>query len=67
MSLFRTTKSLGAERPSVLIKLRLIDKLGLPIDPSLAWQALLIAFKDHPHLEVSKAEIRPDTDNATSI
>lgn len=61
MSLFRTPpKTLGAERPSVLIELRLVDKLGVPIDPSGAWAALVLAFKDHPHFAVEAAKIFPD-------
>lgn len=61
MSLFRTTKvTSAAERPSVLIELKLVDKLGLPMDASFAWQALLDAFKDHPHLTVQSAKIFPD-------
>ncbi len=60
MSIFRSEKTQGAERPSILIQLRLLDKAGVPVDPSLAWQALLLAFKDHPHYAITKAEFSPD-------
>ncbi len=61
MSLFRTSKvTETAERPSALIEIRMVDKLGLPLDPSAAWAALQLAFKDHPHLEVKSAKIYPD-------
>lgn len=48
------------ERPSVLIKLRLVNKSGNPLDPSEAWAALLAAFKDHKHFDIHQAEISPD-------
>ncbi len=68
MSLLRqSSKSSGLDRPSVLVQLRLRDKLGVPVDASNAWLALKAAFKDHPHLEITQAEIRPDKDEKTSI
>lgn len=67
MSLFRSQKGHGSERPSVLIQLRLVDKLGVPIDASQAWLALQAAFKNHAHLEVFQVEVRPDKDAQTSI
>lgn len=60
MSLLRAPSSQAADRPSVLIKLKLTDKLGVPVDASLAWLALKDVFKDHPHLQVTQAEIGPD-------
>lgn len=68
MNLFRKKSATTNERPSVLVKLRLADTTGEPLDASTAWQALLAAFKDHPSLVVTKAEIRPDKEhNETSI
>ena len=58
MSLF-DLKGPAPDRPTLSIRLVLKDKLGLPIDPSIAWLALQIAFKDHPHLAVYQAEIAP--------
>lgn len=67
MSLFRAgAKSHGAERPSVVIELKLIDKFGLPIDPSSAWFALQEAFKNHPTLMVKAAQIKPDKESDAS-
>lgn len=63
MSLLRKKVSNGEERPSLLIELRMVDKLGLPLDPSIAWAALKDAFKGHPHLEVYQARISPDKDS----
>ena len=64
MSLFKPTlKTPGADRPSVLINLRLVDKLGVPVDASLAWLTLKAMFKDHPHLDVFQATISPDKDS----
>lgn len=48
------------ERPSLLIKLKLVDKFGLPIDESYAWLALQDAFKGHKHLEVKSVQTFPD-------
>lgn len=67
MSLFRTPNTPVNERPSALIQLRLVDKLGLPIDPSAAWAALVLAFKDHPHFTVHKAEISPDKGSSINV
>jgi hypothetical protein len=60
MNLFRKNTGDAKERPSVLIELRLVDKFGLPIDPSYAWLALLEAFQNHKHLEVQQARVSPD-------
>jgi len=65
MSLLRTHNTSVNGRPTILVQLRMIDKGDQPLDPSLAWQALLIAFKDHPHYQVVQAEFSPD--KGTSI
>lgn len=64
MGILSVNKPPATDRPSVLISLRLVDKYGLPIDPSYAWLALKDAFKDHKHLEVFQATIGPDKDEA---
>lgn len=61
VSIFRSpAKVAGAERPSLLIEIRMIDKLDLPLDAHVCWSALQLAFKDHPHLRIEAATIRPD-------
>ena len=60
MNLFRDSKTQGASRPSVLVNLRMVDKKGEPLDPSTAWEALKIAFKDHPTLDIFQATVSPD-------
>jgi len=67
MSLFRSKSDPAAERPSVLLQLRLVDKFGTPIDASYAWEELKALFQNHKHLDISRCEIRPDTDEKTSI
>jgi len=67
MSILRHNPALVEDRPSVLIELKLVDKLGLPLDASIAWQALLIAFKDHPHLQIYQAKISPDKQVTTNV
>lgn len=63
MSIFRSTKGQAKERPSLLIQLKLVQKQGQPLDPSEAWQELLIAFKGHPTLEVFQARVAPDKES----
>lgn len=65
MNLFKPSPV--AERPSVLIQLRLVDKTGAPIDPHDAWKDLIALFKNHPHLQIFKAEFTPDKDYKTNV
>lgn len=67
MSLFRTKNTLGTNRPSVLLQMRLRDHEDDPLDASDVWNAVQALFKDHPNLEVYQVEIRPDKDAKTSI
>ena len=60
MGLRSTKVNNTTDRPSLLVGLRLVDKLGLPLDPSVAWLALKDAFKNHPHLEIHQATLSPD-------
>ncbi len=64
MSISSVKESGVNERPSVLIELKMVDKLGLPLDPALAWLALKEAFKGHPHLDVYQAKISPNKHDA---
>lgn len=57
----RKKDGFSAQRPSLLITLRLVDKQGFPLDESVAWEALNKAFMTHPYYSIEQAEIRPDT------
>jgi len=62
MSLLRSTKSKSIERPSLIVKLKIISKKDRTIDEQETWQALVDCFKNHPELDVFQAEIIPDYD-----
>lgn len=66
MSLFRSkNKTQAASRPSLLLQLRLVDKVGDPLEEDVVWKDLLARFKDHPNLEIFRCEIRPDKDGSS--
>lgn len=62
MSIFRSKGEAPTikQRPSVLIKIRMVKRAGESLDASEAWEALKNAFKYHAELDVFQAEIRPD-------
>jgi hypothetical protein len=58
--MLRSSKSRSVERPSLLIKLKIVNKTGATLDEQDAWQALVDAFKNHPTLDVFQAEVSPN-------
>ncbi len=60
MGLFRSSKSKQVERSSVIISIKMEEKMGLPLESDTAWMLLQEAFKNHPNVVIRQAEIRPD-------
>lgn len=64
MSLLRRRGPKNVERPSVIVGLKLINKLGNPLDEQEVWDALVLLFKNHAYLEMVKASVGPDAESA---
>lgn len=53
------------QRPTLLTCIKFTDKLTTAVDEQFIWDELQRLFKDHPTLEVTQLETRPDTEGST--